>query len=38
MTPAISLGVCECLDGLSDTDLILEPGICLENCSFHPAF
>jgi hypothetical protein len=26
------------LDGLSDPDLMLVPGICLENCPFHPDF
>jgi hypothetical protein len=27
-----------CLDGLSDADLTLLFGICLENCLFHPDF
>ena len=26
------------LDGLSDPDLTLVPGICLENCPFHSGF
>jgi hypothetical protein len=36
MTPSISLW--ECLDALSDPDLNLVPGICLENCPFHTDF
>jgi hypothetical protein len=38
MTAAISLGVWVCLDGLSDSDLTLAPGICLENWPFLPEF
>ena len=38
MTASISLGMMDCLDGLSDPDLTLVPGICLENCPFHPGF
>jgi hypothetical protein len=38
MTASISLGLWECLDGLSDPDLTLVPGICLENCPPHPDF
>jgi hypothetical protein len=38
MTASIFLGVVGCLDGLSDPDLILILGICLENCPFHPDF
>jgi hypothetical protein len=36
MTASISLG--DPLDGLSDPDLTLVSGICLENCPFHPYF
>jgi len=28
----------DCSHGLCDSDLTLVPGICLENCSFHPDF
>ena len=31
-------GLWDCLDHLSDPDLNLVPGICLENCPFHPDF
>jgi hypothetical protein len=36
MTAYISLGVMGLFYGLSDPDLNLLPGICLENCTFHP--
>ena len=36
MTVSISLGDKGLLDCLSDPDLTLLPGICLENCPFHP--
>ena len=32
------MGLWDCLDGLSDPDLTLVPGIFLENCPFHPDF
>jgi hypothetical protein len=38
MTESISLGVMGLLNTLYDPDLSLVPGICLENCSFHPDF
>ena len=38
MTASITLGLWDCLDGLSDPDLTLVPCICLENCLFHPDF
>ena len=39
MTASISLGVMGMLlDGLSDPDLTLVFGICIENCPFHPDF
>jgi hypothetical protein len=38
MMAAISLGIMDCLDALSDPHLTLAPDICLENCSFHPDF
>jgi hypothetical protein len=28
----------DCIDGLSDPELTLVPGICLENCPFHQGF
>ena len=40
MTASISLGVMR-MFSLSDPDLTLVPGSCLENCPFHldfPAF
>jgi hypothetical protein len=36
MTVSISLGDKGLLDCLSDPDITLLPGICLENCPFHP--
>jgi hypothetical protein len=38
MTACISLGVMGLLNRLSDPDLTLAPGICLENYPFHPDF
>ena len=38
MTASISLAVMGVLDCLSDPDLTLVPGVCLENCPFHPIF
>ena len=38
MTVSISLGDKGLLDCLSDPDLTLLPGICLENCPFHLGF
>jgi hypothetical protein len=37
MTASVSLGAIR-LFGLSDANLTLMFGICLENCSFNPYF
>ena len=38
MTASTSLGLWDYLDGLSDPDLTLVPGLCLEKFPFHPCF
>jgi hypothetical protein len=38
MTVSTSLWDMGLLRLLSDPDLALVPGICLENCPFHPGF
>jgi hypothetical protein len=38
MTASISLGIIGLFYGLSDPDLTLVFGICLENCPFYPDF
>jgi len=38
MTANIFLELWDSVDGLSDPDLILVFGICLDNCPFHPDF
>jgi hypothetical protein len=38
MSFSISLGLWDSLDGLFDLVLTWAPGMCLENCPFHPDF
>jgi hypothetical protein len=38
MTASTFLGVWKGFDDLSDPDLTLVPGICLETCPFHTDF